>query len=113
MENENKTAEIRSEAQNTEDNKKYIVYVIIVFIVVAAAGGWWYFKNEEKRKAAAAAAAIVPPPVVSEMTVGRSDVPVTMEYTGQTVGFRQAELRAQVGGIIKKKSYKEGMPVKR
>lgn len=112
VENENKTTGMQNEAQNTEDNKKYIVYVIIAFIVVAAAVGWWYFKNEEKKKAAAAAAAIVPPPVVSEMTVRRSDAPVTMEYTGQTAGFRQAELRAQVGGIIKKKSYKEGMPVK-
>lgn len=111
VENENKTTEIQSDPQNAE-SKKYIVYVIIAFIIIAAAAGWWYFKNEEKKKAAAAAAAVVPPPVVSEMTVKRADMPITMEYTGQTAGFKQAELRAQVGGIIKKKSYKEGMPVK-
>lgn len=111
VENENNAAKTPDETQNTE-SKKYIIYVIIAFVVIAAAGGWWYVKNEEKKKAAAAAAAMVPPPVVSEMAVKRSDMPIIMEYTGQTAGFRQAELRAQVGGIIKRKSYKEGMPVK-
>ncbi|MDO5115883.1 MAG: efflux RND transporter periplasmic adaptor subunit [Synergistaceae bacterium] len=111
MENDNRTTEIQNESQNTE-NKKYIAYIIVAVIIAAAAGGWWYFKKEEEKKAAAAAAAVVQPPVVSAMVVKRSDVPVEMEYTGQTSGFREAELRAQVGGIIKKKSYKEGMPVK-
>lgn len=81
-----------------------------MLIIAAAVFGCWYIKSEEKKKEKADM--VVPPPVVSVMTVERSDMPLTMEYTGQTAGFQEAEVRAQVSGIIKKKSYKEGMPVK-
>ena len=54
----------------------------------------------------------MPPVVVSDMVLKASDFPVTLEYTGQTKGFREAEVRAQVGGVLKSKEYREGQPVK-
>lgn len=54
-----------------------------------------------------------PPPPVSVMTVAASDVPVTFEYTAQTAGFREVEVRARVSGILQKRNYREGGGVKK
>src|SRR6185295_20207612 len=53
-----------------------------------------------------------PPPLVSVMTVAPKDVPVTYEYVAQTAGYREIEVRARVTGILLKRNYKEGAPVK-
>jgi membrane fusion protein, multidrug efflux system len=53
----------------------------------------------------------MPPPQVSVLTVQPQTVPVTFEYTGQTLGSREVEVRARVGGIIEKRVYAEGGPV--
>lgn len=53
-----------------------------------------------------------PPPVVSVITVATRDVPVTYEYTAQTAGFREVEVRARVTGILLKRNYTEGGPVR-
>ena len=53
-----------------------------------------------------------PPPVVSVMTAEPKDVPVTYEYTAQTAGFREVEVRARVTGILLKRNYNEGATVK-
>lgn len=100
------------EANKINGSKKYIIYLVIILIVCAAAFYWWYVKTEEKKKAAEMAAAVYNPPVVTAITVKRADMPVILEYTGQTNGAKHAELRAQVSGIIQKKLYKEGLPVK-
>ena len=39
-------------------------------------------------------------------------VPVLMEYTAQTAGSREVEVRARVTGILEKRNYVEGGPVK-
>ena len=54
----------------------------------------------------------VVPVVVSDMLVKPTDFPLTLEYTGQTKGYKEAEVRAQVSGVLKSKEYKEGQPVK-
>ncbi|MEG1824982.1 MAG: efflux RND transporter periplasmic adaptor subunit [Cloacibacillus sp.] len=110
MEEENKATET-TELKH-EDKKRYLAYLVIALVVIGAAGYMWYTKAEEKKKAAAAAAAVYHPPVVTALTIKRADMPIVMEYTGQTNGMKEAELRAQVSGIIKKKLYKEGMPVR-
>jgi membrane fusion protein (multidrug efflux system) len=46
------------------------------------------------------------------MLVEAGDFPVIFEYTGQTKGYKEAEVRAQVNGVLKSKEYKEGQPVK-
>ena len=54
----------------------------------------------------------MPPVVVTELKVHREDVPMPLEYVGQTAGFKQVEVRARVGGILAKRVYTEGQPVK-
>jgi membrane fusion protein, multidrug efflux system len=53
-----------------------------------------------------------PPSVVSVITVEAKDVPVMYEYVAQTAGYREAEVRARVNGILLKRNYTEGAVVK-
>lgn len=53
-----------------------------------------------------------PPPQVNVVTVQPQTLPVTFEYTGQTQGSREVEVRARVTGILVKRNYTEGMPVR-
>ena len=53
-----------------------------------------------------------PPPQVSIVTVQPQTLPVSFEYTGQTQGSREVEVRARVTGILVKRNYGEGQPVR-
>ena len=53
-----------------------------------------------------------PPPEVSVATVQAQSLPLVYEYPGQTAGSREVEVRARVPGIILKRNFTEGMPVK-
>lgn len=53
-----------------------------------------------------------PPAPVSVITVTPQDVPVAYEYTAQTAGYREVEVRARVSGILLRRNYKEGAAVK-
>lgn len=53
-----------------------------------------------------------PPASVSVISAETRDVPVTLEYTGQTAGYRETEVRARVNGILLKRNYREGGSVK-
>ncbi len=83
----------------------------MILLLIVAGGGLWFWKKEEAKKEAVAKTTEMPPVVVSDMVLKASDFPVTLEYTGQTKGFREAEVRAQVGGVLKSKEYREGQPV--
>ncbi|MGL5089915.1 MAG: efflux RND transporter periplasmic adaptor subunit [Aeromonas sobria] len=50
------------------------------------------------------------PVVVAEATL--IDVPLTTEMVGETAGFREIEVRSRVSGILLKRTYVEGLPVK-
>jgi len=54
----------------------------------------------------------MPPPEVNVVAVATKPLPVTYEYVGQTTGFRDVEVRARVTGIVLKRNYREGSPVK-
>ena len=54
----------------------------------------------------------MPPPEVAVVTVHAQTQPLEMEYTGQTAGSRETEVRARVGGILNKRLYQEGAVVK-
>src|SRR5580765_8460194 len=54
-----------------------------------------------------------PPPEVSVYTVEAKSLPVSYEYTGQTAGSREIEVRARVPGILLTRNFKEGSPVKK
>jgi membrane fusion protein, multidrug efflux system len=53
-----------------------------------------------------------PPPEVAVQTVQANGVPLDLTYTARTVGSREVEVRARVGGILLKRRYEEGSRVK-
>ncbi len=53
-----------------------------------------------------------PPPAVSVVTVQPGTLPVAFEFSGQTQGSREVEVRARVTGILQKRNYTEGQPVR-
>ena len=53
-----------------------------------------------------------PPPPVTVISVAPRDVPISLEYTGQTAGYRETEVRARVSGILLKRNYREGSQVR-
>jgi membrane fusion protein, multidrug efflux system len=53
----------------------------------------------------------MPPPEVAVITVHAKAQPVEMEFTGQTAGSRETEVRARVGGILNKRQFEEGAVV--
>lgn len=53
-----------------------------------------------------------PPAPVSVITTEPRDVPITLEYTAQTAGYREIEVRARVTGILLKRNYREGSTVR-
>jgi membrane fusion protein, multidrug efflux system len=50
----------------------------------------------------------MPPPEVAVQTVAQNPVPLDLTYTARTVGSREVEVRARVGGIVLKRRYQEG-----
>lgn len=87
----------------------------IIFILICAAlgGGYYWYVNYGGRTAAEqkAAPAAMPPPAVGTVTVRAADVPLTFVYAGRVAGFRDVEVRPQVGGILLKREYEEGAKV--
>src|SRR5258706_14757060 len=54
-----------------------------------------------------------PPPQVTVMTVAPKTVAVPYEFSGRVEGSREVEVRARVAGILLRRSYAEGRPVKK
>ncbi|HET9293557.1 MAG TPA: efflux RND transporter periplasmic adaptor subunit [Gemmatimonadales bacterium] len=54
-----------------------------------------------------------PPPSVTVMPVQVRDVPVYREFTGETKGAEDVEIRARVAGFLERQAYTEGTPVRR
>jgi len=80
-----------------------------LFLVLAAcnpSGG------HEKGKGGPGGFGAMPPPEVVVTTVELKSFPLTFEYTGQTTGSREVEVRARVTGILQKRNFEEGAPVK-
>ncbi len=53
-----------------------------------------------------------PPAQVSVQDVKLADLPVELEYVGQSTGYREVEVRARVAGILEKRNFEEGTTVK-
>jgi membrane fusion protein (multidrug efflux system) len=51
------------------------------------------------------------PPPIPVLTVDLTSIPLRAELTGRTVAYRMAEVRPQVGGIIRDRLFTEGMEV--
>lgn len=54
----------------------------------------------------------MPPAQVAVETVQPVAVPVRFEFVGQTAGSKEAEVRARVQGVLERRTYQEGAPVK-
>ncbi len=54
----------------------------------------------------------MPPAVVAVQEVTSKTIPVEFEYPAQTAGSREVEVRARVAGILIKRNYEEGGPVR-
>jgi len=54
----------------------------------------------------------MPPPEVTVATVAPQALPATFEYVGQTAGSREVDVRARVAGILLKRNFAEGAPVR-
>ncbi len=54
----------------------------------------------------------MPPMPVSVLTLAPTSVPVSAEAVAQTEGAKEVEIRPRVGGILLKKLFEEGAPIK-
>jgi membrane fusion protein (multidrug efflux system) len=54
----------------------------------------------------------MPPPEVNAVTVQARDIPIQLEYVGQTEGMRDAEVRPRISGILQRWNYTEGSTVR-
>jgi len=54
----------------------------------------------------------MPPTLVAVQEVGTKTIPVELEYPAQTAGSREVEVRARVPGIVLKRNFEEGAPVR-
>lgn len=86
-------------------------HVAIASLIVLGCGVAGYLFLTTKPEQAAQKAA-PPPAEVGVMKVQRADVPLPLTYAGRVAGFRNVEIRAQVGGIILKREFVEGAIVK-
>ncbi|GAB6177074.1 efflux RND transporter periplasmic adaptor subunit [Desulfobaculum senezii] len=84
-------------------NAKHLILFACLLLSAALATGC--------TESEASKSATPPPPLVKAQTVSRTDVPLTLEYVGQTAGSREVQVRARVGGILLKRAYVEGSPI--
>ncbi|MCY0965750.1 efflux RND transporter periplasmic adaptor subunit [Parathalassolituus penaei] len=71
------------------------------------------FGSEPQAGAKTGAAGAAPATEVGVFTVEHSSVPLTSELKGRTVASGTAEVRPQVGGVIKQRLFEEGSEVKK
>jgi len=65
-----------------------------------------------KKEDAANGAGGMPPMPVSVITLQPTSVPISAEAVAQTEGAKEVEIRPRVGGILLKKMFEEGAPIK-
>lgn len=65
-----------------------------------------------KKEDAAQAGGAMPPMPVGIVTLQPTSVPISAESVAQTEGAKEVEIRPRVGGILLKKLFEEGAPIK-
>lgn len=88
-----------------------VVFAGCAVVALAAAGLSGCGGDDSKGKAGPAAQA-APAPEVVVARIERTDIPLNLEYMGQTAGSREVEVRARVGGILLRRTYEEGQRVR-
>ncbi|PKO46906.1 MAG: efflux transporter periplasmic adaptor subunit [Betaproteobacteria bacterium HGW-Betaproteobacteria-22] len=72
----------------------------------------FFFSACHKKEDAAQAHADMPAMPVSVLTMSATSVPINTEAVAQTEGAKEVEVRPRVGGILLKKLFEEGAPIK-
>jgi membrane fusion protein (multidrug efflux system) len=93
-----------SQKKNKLQNLNLVFLVLLVMSLTAC--------NKKPEGAAPPAGMAMPPMPVSVIAVAPTSVPMSVEAVAQTEGASEVEVRPRVGGIILKKMFKEGAPVK-
>ena len=86
--------------------RTHILALSFVAALVSACGN---DADEAAKKKSAAAPPAIP---VTVQRVQKQVVPVSLEAVGQAEGSREVEIRARVSGILEKRLFAEGAPVK-
>ncbi|MDH0701727.1 efflux RND transporter periplasmic adaptor subunit [Pseudomonas sp. GW6] len=63
--------------------------------------------------AASVEAADAPPSAVTVEQIKAGELPIVLEYPARTAGYREVQVRAQVGGILQERTYQEGSRVQK
>ncbi len=90
--------------------------LLLVVLSIALVAGCSLSEGQEKGaagKKGGGPGGGMPPPEVAVVAVEAKSLSVAFEYTGQTSGSREAEVRARVGGILLKRNFTEGARVKK
>jgi len=82
-----------------------LAFLVLLVVSLAAC-------NKKSEGGAPPAGMAMPPMPVSVITVQPTSVPMSVEAVAQTEGASEVEVRPRVGGIILKKMFEEGAPVK-
>lgn len=94
-------------AQVAEDKSKVftlsVILIAITLLTMSACG---------KKDDAANAGGAMPAMPVSIVTLQATTVPISAEAVAQTEGAKEVEIRPRVGGILLKKQFEEGAPIK-
>ncbi len=80
--------------------KKFLVMSMAVLAVCSCKDNDANVKQEQKT------------PVVDAVRLIEQDIPLSFEYAARAQGSKETEVRARVGGILKKRNYVEGAEVK-
>jgi membrane fusion protein (multidrug efflux system) len=88
-----------------------LAVALVAILMVASTAAYRWYPPKAKADPAANTAA-TPPTEVGTMIVRKADVPLPLLYSGRVAGFRNVEIRSQVGGIILKREFVEGAKVK-
>ena len=86
--------------------------VALPFLVAMALLAACSHKEEAQKGGAPGAGGAMPALPVSVVEVHRRKVPISLEAVGQAQGSREVQIRSRVTGILEKRVYDEGAPVK-
>ena len=85
---------------------------LLLLVLLVGGGGFLAWRHVQEAQAKKGEGQQMPPVVVTALTLEAKNVPLPLEYVGQTAGLKQVEVRARVGGILLRRCYVEGRPVR-
>lgn len=95
--------------QNQWQDRVFLMSARVVFLTVLAITT---ISGCGKKESATQPHAGMPAMPVSTLTLQATSVPISAEAVAQTEGAKEVEIRPRVGGILIKKLFEEGAPVK-